>query len=46
MFQYGTGNQVINGLLTGYKIHVSRDLLSMSCSKNVELLNDVTCHTT
>ena len=49
IFQYGPGNQLINSLLlilTGYKIHVSCDKISMSRDKNVDLLDDVTCRAT
>ena len=35
-----------DSLLTGYKTHVSCDKTSMSRDKNVEILNDVTWHTT
>ena len=46
IIQYGTGNQLINSLLTGYKTHVSCDKTSMSCDKNIEVLNELTCRAT
>ena len=46
VFQYGPGNQSINSLLTGYKILVSCDKISMSCDKKVNVLNDVTSRAT
>ena len=46
IFQYGPGNQLINSLLTGYKILVSYDKISVSRDKKVNLLNDVTCRAT
>ena len=33
----------MNSLLTGYKILVPYDKISMSCDRKVNLLNDVTC---
>ena len=43
---YGPGNQLINSLLTGYKIFMSYDKISMSRDKKVDLINNVTCRTT
>ena len=37
IFQYGPGNQLINSLLTGYKILVSCDKISMSRDKKGQL---------
>ena len=46
IFQDGPGNQLINSLLTGYKILVSCDKISKSHDKKVNLLKDVTCRVT
>ena len=45
-FSTDPGNQLINSLLTGYKLHALWDKTFLSRDKNVELLNDVTCRTT
>ena len=34
-FQYGPGNQLINSLLTCYKVHVSCDKTSLSRDKKM-----------